>query len=109
MFLSKPILWSWKIYKEMRKNYWRKLNKKNILLTDSCTSSLEIAALLIKNKNKDEVIVPSYISSTANAFLKKSSVIFAEIDQKTLMIDIKDVLKKSHLKQKQLLLCTMVV
>ena len=49
----------------------RQLNKKNVLLTDSCTSSLEIAALLIKDKRKNEVIVPSYgFSSTANAFAK---------------------------------------
>ncbi len=74
----------------------RQLNKKNVLLTDSCTSSLEIAALLIKDKLKNEVIVPSYgFSSTANAFAKiNMKVIFAEIEEKTLMIDIEDVKKK---------------
>ena len=30
----------------------KKLNQKNVLLTDSCTSSLEIAALLIKDNKK---------------------------------------------------------
>ncbi len=80
----------------------KKLNQKNILLTDSCSSSLEIASLLIKDRNKDEIIVPSYtFSSTANAFLKANfKVIFAEIDKQTLMIDIKDVLRKISPKTK---------
>ena len=74
----------------------RQLNKKNVLLTDSCTSSLEIAALLIKDKRKNEVIVPSYgFSSTANAFAKiNMKVIFAEIKRKSLMLDVEDVKRK---------------
>ena len=75
---------------------------KNILLTDSCTSSLDIAALLIKNKNKDEIIIPSYtFSSTASAFAKcHFKIVFAEICQKSLMIDVADVLKKINKRTK---------
>ena len=75
----------------------KSLNIKKVLLTDSCTSALEMSALLIKkNKTKQEIIMPSYTyPSTASAFLKAGhKIIFADIDSKNFMIDIKDVKKK---------------
>ncbi len=91
-----------KYTKKCEKLISNQLGKKNILLTDSCTSSLEIAALLIKDKIKDEVIVPSYgFSSTANAFAKLNmKVVFAEIEKYSLMLDIDDVKKKINKKTK---------
>jgi len=59
------------------------------LLTHSCTSALEMAALLIGLKPDDEVIMPSYtFVSTANAFVLRGAVpVFVDIREDTLNID----------------------
>lgn len=67
-----------------------KLSCENVLLTDSCTSALEICALLLKDWTKQqEIIVPSYtFSSTAAAFARAGyKIVFAEIDPMTMMLD----------------------
>lgn len=50
------------------------------LLTTSCTDALEMAALLLRIKEGDEIIMPSYtFVSTANAFvLRGAKIIFAD-------------------------------
>ncbi len=65
------------------------LRSEQILLTSSCSSALEIAALLLNLQPGDEVIVPSFtFVTTATAFsLHGAKVVFAEIDAKTLNID----------------------
>ena len=80
----------------------KKIKSKNVILTDSCTSALEIVALLIKDDKKDEIILPSYtFTSTASAFIKAGfKIVFAEIDPFTAMIDIQDVKKKYTAKTK---------
>jgi len=59
------------------------------LLTSSCTSALEIAALLLDARPGDEVIVPSFtFVSTANAFLMHGfSPVFADCRADTLNVD----------------------
>lgn len=51
-----------------------------VLLTTSCTTALEMSAILINIKPEDEVIIPSYtFVSTANAFaLRGARIIFAD-------------------------------
>ncbi|MGB5338193.1 MAG: aminotransferase class I/II-fold pyridoxal phosphate-dependent enzyme, partial [Gammaproteobacteria bacterium] len=61
---------------EYSKNCQRLMQEKfsasQVLLTTSCTSALEMAALLCDIKPGDEVILPSYtFVSTANAFLMR--------------------------------------
>jgi dTDP-4-amino-4,6-dideoxygalactose transaminase len=58
-------------------------------LTTSCTSALEVAALLCDFAADDEVIMPSYtFVSTANAFwLRQAKVRFVDIRRDTLNID----------------------
>lgn len=53
---------------------------KKCFLTTSCTSALEMSALLMNIKEEDEVILPSYtFVSTANAFLLRGAkLIFAD-------------------------------
>jgi len=60
-----------------------------VLLTTSCTSALEMAALLCGLGPEDEVIVPSYtFVSTANAFvLRGAKPVFVDIRPDTLNID----------------------
>lgn len=66
---------------------------KDVLLTNSCSSSLEIIALFIKDhkryKKSSNIIMPSYtFSSTANAFIKFGfKVKFIDINQYNFMVD----------------------
>jgi dTDP-4-amino-4,6-dideoxygalactose transaminase len=62
-----------------------------VYLTTSCTSALELAAILIDVKSGDEVIVPSYTYvSTANAFLLRgATIVYVDIDPTTMNMDIK--------------------
>jgi dTDP-4-amino-4,6-dideoxygalactose transaminase len=59
------------------------------LLTHSCTSALDLAALLLDLKAGDEVILPSYtFVSTANAFVLRGAVpVFVDIREDTLNLD----------------------
>ena len=61
----------------------------SVQLTTSCTSALEVAALLSDLEPDDEVIMPSYtFVSTANAFwLRRAKVKFVDIRRDTLNID----------------------
>jgi dTDP-4-amino-4,6-dideoxygalactose transaminase len=59
------------------------------LLTHSCTSALDLAALLLDVESGDEVILPSYtFVSTANAFVLRGAVpVFVDIREDTLNLD----------------------
>src|SRR6202047_1079070 len=59
------------------------------LLTHSCTSALDLAALLLDIRSGDEVILPSYtFVSTANAFVLRGAVpVFVDIREDTLNLD----------------------
>ena len=60
-----------------------------VLLTTSCTSALEMAAILCDLEPGDEVILPSYtFVSTANAFLlQRAKLVFVDIRPDTLNLD----------------------
>ena len=64
-----------------------------VLLTTSCTSALELSALLLDLQPGDEVIVPSFtFVSSANAFvIMGATIIFAEVERETLSISTKTV------------------
>ena len=59
------------------------------LLTHSCTSALDLAAILLDLKAGDEVILPSYtFVSTANAFVLRGAIpVFVDIREDTLNLD----------------------
>ncbi|MDU5838608.1 MAG: dTDP-4-amino-4,6-dideoxygalactose transaminase [Pantoea sp.] len=67
----------------------QRFGSRKVLLTPSCTASLEMAALLIDLQPGDEVIMPSYtFVSTANAFvLRGATIVFVDIRPDTLNID----------------------
>lgn len=71
-------------------NEWflEKIHRKT-LLTTSCTSALEMMAILADLKPGDEVIMPSFtFVSTANAFVLRGAVpVFVDIRPDTLNID----------------------
>jgi len=66
---------------------------KKVLLTNSCTSALEMSALLLDIKEGDEVIVPSFtFVSTANAFaLHGAKIVFADCDSEIPNIDANQI------------------
>ena len=77
----------------------KNINCKDALLTNSCTSALEMCALLLNIRKGDEVIMPSYtFVSTANAFvLRGGKPVFVDVDPDTCNIDplkIKQALSK---------------
>ncbi|PHM59709.1 dTDP-4-amino-4,6-dideoxygalactose transaminase [Xenorhabdus sp. KK7.4] len=65
------------------------LHKTKVLLTPSCTASLEMAAILLNIQPGDEVIMPSYtFVSTSNAFvLRGATIVFVDIHPDTMNID----------------------
>ena len=66
-----------------------KFNVPKVLLTTSCTSALEMTAILLNIKQGDEVIMPSYtFVSTADAFVMVGAkVVFVDVNPKTMNID----------------------
>ena len=68
----------------------KKFGAKKILLTNSFTAALEMAAILCQIKPGDEVILPSFtFISTANAFyLRGAKISFVDIEKDTLNIDV---------------------
>lgn len=78
-------LFTKKCHKWLEKN----IKTKKALLTHSCTSALEMSALLLDLKKGDEIIMPSYtFVSTANAFvLMGAKPVFIDISLETLCID----------------------
>ena len=64
-----------------------------VLLTTSCTSALELSALLLDLQPGDEVIVPSFtFVSSANAFvIMGATVVFAEVERETFSISVRTV------------------
>jgi dTDP-4-amino-4,6-dideoxygalactose transaminase len=67
----------------------RELGVGRVLLTTSCTSALDLAALLVDVQPGDEVIAPAFtFTSTLNAFvLRGARPVFADIRPDTLNID----------------------
>ncbi len=73
------------------KEYFKeKYNFKNIFLTSSCTQALEMAAILSKVQNGDEVIIPSFTYvSTANPFvLRGADIVFADSSENSPNMDV---------------------
>ena len=69
------------------------LDSRKVLLTTSCTHALELALLALRIGPGQEVITPSFtFVSSANAALRVGALpVFAEIDERTLGLDARDV------------------
>ena len=76
-------------YTELCNKWFLKEINRKILLTHSCTSAIEMMALLLDLQEGDEIIMPSYtFVSTANAFvLRGAKPVFVDIRPDTLNID----------------------
>lgn len=76
-----------------------------VLLTNSGTAALELAALLIDASPGDEVILPSFtFTSSANCILTAGlKPVFCDIDPKTMNIDVNDAVSKVTSKTKAIM------
>ncbi len=77
-------------YTHLSQQYLQRLIHSNkVLLTNSCTSALEMAAILADIQPGDEIIMPSFtFPSTANAFVLRGGVpVFVDIREDTLNMD----------------------
>jgi len=84
------------IYKEQCEAWLKDhYGAQDVIVTQSCTDALEMAAMLADVGPGDEVIMPSFtFSSTANAFaLRGANLVFVDIDRVTLNIDPREVEK----------------
>jgi dTDP-4-amino-4,6-dideoxygalactose transaminase len=72
------------------------LGVSRVLLTTSCTHALELALLALEIGPGDEVVCPSFtFVSTANAVLRVGAKpVFAEIEERTLGLDVVDVARR---------------
>lgn len=71
----------------------RVIGSETLLLTQSCTAALELAALALEINEGDEVIVPSYtFVSSANAFaLRGARVVFVDVDSDSLNAQVDSI------------------
>lgn len=91
--------------KQVHKFIEEKFNTKKALMTTSCSSALDMAAILLDLKKDDEVILPSYtFVSTANSVaLRGAKPVFADMCEDTLNIDPKDIKDKITNKTKAII------
>lgn len=91
------------LFEDKLKKY---LSARNVFVTSSAASALEIIAQLINLKKGDEVIVPAhtYCASAIPFARNGAKIIWADINFDTRTIDINDVKKKLLKKLKLLLL-----
>ena len=63
------------------------------LLTHSCTSALDLAAILLDLRSGDEVIMPSFtFASTANAYVLRGAIpVFVDIREDTVNLDERQI------------------
>ena len=66
-----------------------KFKTSKVLMTTSCSTALDMTAILLNLEEGDEVIMPSYtFSSTANAYaIRKAKIIFVDIEPKTMNVN----------------------
>jgi len=82
------------------------LKVKYVALTQSCSSALEIASILINLNKNDEVLLPSFtFTSTANCIVMRGAKpVFVDINKQNLNMDIQDLEKKITKKTKAVFL-----
>ena len=94
-------------YQNKTQKILKNILKVNYLaLTQSCSSALEAAGILLNLKSGDEVLVPSYtFTSTVNAIVMRGAIpIFVDIDYHNLNLSIDDLKKKITKKTRALFL-----
>ena len=91
---------------EIKKEVSNKFGFENILLTNSCTSALEICSLAINLKPSDEIVVPSFaFITTASSFARTGcKIVFCDIEKKTLMPSLRNIERSISKKTKAIVI-----
>jgi len=76
--------------KKCQQYFEEKYGFQKCLLTSSCSDALEMAALLLRVEEGDEIIMPAFtFVSTANAFvLRGAKIVFADVEKERPNLDI---------------------
>ena len=94
------------IFQKKCENYIKKkIKSSSVKLTNSCTSALEIAMILINLKKGDEVIIPSYtFTSTANCIIMRGAKpVFIDINSHDLNMSAEEIEKNITKKTKAII------
>jgi perosamine synthetase len=85
-----------KCLKEFEDNFSKYIGTKYCFGVNNATAALEIAAILSKVKEGDEVILPAHtFTATALPFLRRNAtLVFADIEPDTFLMDLNDVERK---------------
>lgn len=88
--------------KKFERDFGNYIGKKNTFAVSSAAAALELIALLLKLKKNDQVIIPAhtYCASAIPFARNGAKLVWADIDFKTRVINIDDVLKKINSKTK---------
>ncbi len=91
---------------QFEKKFAKFIGTKYAIFLNSCSSALEIAVKSLNLRKDDEVIVPvqTFIATGMAVTLQGAKVVFAEIDEDTFSICLKDLKKKVSPKTKALML-----
>tara|TARA_B100000965_G_scaffold311209_1_gene270714 strand:+ start:497 stop:1615 length:1119 start_codon:yes stop_codon:yes gene_type:complete len=94
--LSSPYLTSGPVCEKVENLLNIKFKKKYSILTNSWTNALISILLSLKLKPTDEIIIPActFVACANVAEMTGIKLVFADIDQKTKLLDINDCLKK---------------
>ena len=95
-----------KYLKEFEYIFSKYVGKKNVFALSSAASALEIISLLLGVKKGSEIIIPAhtYCASALPFAREKAKIVWADINFKTRVVDIDDILKKITNKTKAIVI-----
>ena len=94
-------------YSNLCSSFIKKIySSRDVLMTNSCSSALEICSYLLNVKKGDEIIFSNFTYvTTANSFVSKGAIpIFADIRPDTLNIDEKKIIRLINKKTKAIVI-----
>ena len=94
---------------QIKKDLKKQFGFNHVHLTNSCTSAMEICALMVNLKKNDEVLMPSYnYNTTASSFVRTGcKVRYCDIDKKNLMPTFDQIKKNVNKKTKVIVIIHM--
>ncbi len=94
---------------QIKKDLKKKFGFKHVHLTNSCTSAMEICALMVSLKKNEEVLMPSYnYNTTASSFVRTGcKVRYCDIDKKNLMPTFEQIKKNVNKRTKVIVIIHM--
>jgi len=92
--------------KKFEKDFGNYIGKKNVFAVSSAAAALEIIALLLKLKKNDQVIIPAhtYCASAIPFARNGAKITWADINFKTRVVDVDDIIKKINSKTKAIVI-----